>query len=471
MARSALRFEVSDRGRQFVRRAILVTEIFARSLIVLESFGLGVPFEVGLRLVSDVAEQRGRCAAVTGLDVTMAPFAATYAIEEVARVISVLRPALYFLRCYHRPLARAPAALNCAVERRADGKFVRRDVVGDDLVAVVHQVESAFRSAKFDVAIARAGQRRAGVDLCETDERAAPLTVLILPDDFERVRDFAIVFDGEIAAHRGHRHRPVLAERPMNRVQIWNAHVRELAAGITVKPAEAVEGAVLVVRDFGRRAEPSLPVEIGGRRFVRRFADAFGPFVLNVEGARVGDLADAAASNELDGLAAVIRRTPLQADLHYALMPLGRLDHPAALCDRERKRLLDIDVLASLTGVNHLQRVPVVRRGDDHCVHVFHLQQLPIVLELSRATADLLRGEIHVRLMNVADGDDLGVFVLEETVQHLVAAIANRDAAETNAVIRSQHTPTAERRADGSRRRDFSKVSASQFAHSRSLLA
>src|SRR5262245_16419902 len=115
--------------------------------------------------------------------------------------------------------------------------------------------------------------------------------------------------------------------------------------------------------------------------------------------------------------------------------------------------------------------MPVVGRGDDHRVHVFHLQQPPIVLELSRAAADLLRGEIHVRLMNVTYGDDLGVLVREETVQHLVAAIANRDAAETYAVIRSQHTPAAERRADGSRRRDFRKVSASQFAHSSSLLS
>src|SRR5215475_5818135 len=251
----------------------------------------------------------------------------------------------------------------------------------------------------------------------------------------------------------------------MNHVHIVNAHVRELAAGITVEPAEAVEGAVLVVRDFRRRAEPRIPVEIGWWLFVRRLADAFGPFVLNVEGARGCDLADAAAANELDGLAAVIRRTSLQADLHDALVPLSRLDHPAAFGDHERKRLLDVDILARLTGVNHLQRVPVVGRGDDHRVHVFHIQQLPIVLELSRAAADLLRGEIHVRLINVAYGDDLGVLVREETFQHLVAAIANRDAAETNAVIRSQYTPAAERRADGSRCRDFSKVSASQFAH------
>src|SRR5262249_58791516 len=117
---------------------------------------------------------------------------------------------------------------------------------------------------------------------------------------------------------------------------------------------------------FGRGAEQGLPSEIGGRRVVRRFADAFGPFVLDVEGAQGGDLADAAATNDLDGLAAVIRRTPLQADLHYALIPLSRLDHPAAFGDRERKRLLDINILARLTGVNHLQRMPVVGRGDDH---------------------------------------------------------------------------------------------------------
>src|SRR5262245_10680184 len=213
----------------------------------------------------------------------------------------------------------------------------------------------------------------------------------------------------------------------MNHVQIVNAHVRELPAGITVEPAETIEGAVHVVRDFRSGAEPRLPVEIGWRRFVRRGADAFGPFVLNVEGAHGGDLPDAAAANELDGLAAVIRRTPLEADLHYALMPLSRLDHPAAFGDHERKRLLDINVLARLTGVNHLQRVPVVGCGDGHRLHVFDFHELPIVLELSWAAAGLLRGEIHIRLMNVADGDDLGVLVREEPVQDLIAAIADAD--------------------------------------------
>jgi hypothetical protein len=50
--------------------------------------------------------------------------------------------------------------------------------------------------------------------------------------------------------------------------------------------------------------------------------------------------------------------------------------------------------------------------------------------------------------MNVADGDDLGVLVREESVQHLIAAIADCDEAQANAVIRAPHTPTAERRTD-----------------------
>jgi len=55
----------------------------------------------------------------------------------------------------------------------------------------------------------------------------------------------------------------------------------------------------------------------------------------------------------------------LRPHLHHA-PPCGRrLDHPLALADGVRERLLDVDVLAGLAGQNCHFGVPVVRRGDD----------------------------------------------------------------------------------------------------------
>jgi len=57
-----------------------------------------------------------------------------------------------------------------------------------------------------------------------------------------------------------------------------------------------------------------------------------------------------------------------------------RLHHAPALDDIVRDRLLDVDVLAVLTGPDGGQRVPVVWRGDYQGVDVFHFQQLADVL-------------------------------------------------------------------------------------------
>ena len=72
----------------------------------------------------------------------------------------------------------------------------------------------------------------------------------------------------------------------------------------------------------------------------------------------------------------------MDAHLANPAVPAHRLNHRPAFGDTERKRLLDIHVLARLAGLNRLQRVPVVGRGDDHRVHLFHREQPPVILEL-----------------------------------------------------------------------------------------
>ncbi len=141
----------------------------------------------------------------------------------------------------------------------------------------------------------------------------------------------------------------------------------------------------------------------------------------------------------------------MQAGLANPPMALDRLDHRAPFGDAQRDRLLDIDILARLAGVDGLQGVPVVGCGDDDGVHVLEFEQLAVVLEPLGAGADLLRREVEVGLVDVADGDDLGVGLLEEAVEHLVAAVAQADEAEADAVIGAEDAEGREGRggADG----------------------
>src|SRR5207247_9684344 len=70
----------------------------------------------------------------------------------------------------------------------------------------------------------------------------------------------------------------------------------------------------------------------------------------------------------------------LRAVLHDAAVFLGRFDALAALENIVADRLLDIDVLAGLTGPNRDQRVPVIAGGDRNRVQLLVVEGLAHVL-------------------------------------------------------------------------------------------
>jgi hypothetical protein len=141
----------------------------------------------------------------------------------------------------------------------------------------------------------------------------------------------------------------------------------------------------------------------------------------------------------------------LDAHGHDPLVAIDGLRHAAGLVDGMSHRLLAVDVLLSLAGVDRLPRVPVVGGGDHHCVDVFAVEQAAIVLGddvlvvllqaalLGRrveAAADLL-----VAVPDVGDADNVDglAFLLlhvEEHFQMLLAAPAGADDAEPDGLIR-----------------------------------
>ena len=112
--------------------------------------------------------------------------------------------------------------------------------------------------------------------------------------------------------------------------------------------------------------------------------------------------------------------------------PVDGVAERPALGDRERRRLLQVHVLARFDRGDRDERVPVVRRADHDGVHVLVREQLPVV-EVARdavvglagllavVAVDERLGVFHPPAVEVAHGDDPGRVVLPDA-RHVVAA-------------------------------------------------
>ena len=220
-----------------------------------------------------------------------------------------------------------------------------------------------------------------------------------------------------------------------------------------VPPAELVRQDVQVERPLGARAQPEVPVEARRRGGVGQLADPGGGHVVGQAGPGHGHLADRARLHQLGELGVKLRRPPLRAHLHHPVVAPRRLDHPTALADGERERLLGIDVLARIAGHDRLEGVPVVGRGDDHGIDVLLVEDpaeilVPLdrpaeirqprrdpVAQLLEVRMDLVELPVEGRAHRRRRGDDLGILMGAEGVQDLHAAIADAEAADAHPVV------------------------------------
>ena len=85
-------------------------------------------------------------------------------------------------------------------------------------------------------------------------------------------------------------------------------------------------------------------------------------------------VADAAVADQLAGAAETLVRALLAAGLEDDLRLVDRVAHRAAFGDRERQRLLAVDVFLGLARLDDHDRVPVVRSADFDGVDVVAAQ-------------------------------------------------------------------------------------------------
>ena len=79
------------------------------------------------------------------------------------------------------------------------------------------------------------------------------------------------------------------------------------------------------------------------------------------------------------GLDQVRRAAALRADLDDTLMFARRGEHGLSFHDVHANRLLDIDIRPGFDRGHHCERMPMVRRADEHDVQVFFFEHLPII--------------------------------------------------------------------------------------------
>ncbi len=103
-------------------------------------------------------------------------------------------------------------------------------------------------------------------------------------------------------------------------------------------------------------------------------------------------VADPAVADQLAGAAEAMVRPLLAAGLEDDVMLAHRVAHGAALGDRQRQRLLAVDVLAGLARLDHRDRVPVVRRADLDGVDVFPAQDFAISRQRRRSRGNVPEG-------------------------------------------------------------------------------
>ena len=177
-----------------------------------------------------------------------------------------------------------------------------------------------------------------------------------------------------------------------------------------------------IVRPHRGRADVEVPVQFRRRIAIGREAAAGRP-VRVVPDLDHRDVAQPARLNDLDRLAIVLLAVLLRADLHDAIVLLGRLDQVASFADRVAQRLFEVHILAGLAGGHGDRHVPVGLRGDDHRVDVLVFQQLAeVVIRGDLFATGLLAACGQMVRVHVAHGDHPHAGQFHEAGHHLISA-------------------------------------------------
>ncbi len=150
-------------------------------------------------------------------------------------------------------------------------------------------------------------------------------------------------------------------------------------------------------------------------------------------------------------------RSLLHAHLADAVVHPRRLDDRRALLDRQRQRLLDVDVLAGRQRVERDWTVPVIRHGDEHRVDVLLVEERAMVFVGLRALRRLLSA-LDLCAVDVAETDEVRRPQREEIGHVADAARAASNQPHAQPILRAQNARRRQRRRRGRRTNSLQKI-------------
>ncbi len=283
--------------------------------------------------------------------------------------------------------------------------------------------QGGFGAAEFEAAVVDGGGHGALVDDIEAgiaqrglkSVRAIPLR-----------KDMFIGEDLGVAGLVG-LHGPVDDVNPMG---------EEIGHGATARvpePAPEIES-FCAERLVGSAALPLLPIEGLHVDRLERLR-CVGEIVLPPIGADLRNAAEAAALNEIDGVAKVAPTALLHPALQDLFAGADRAGEGGAFLQGVGDWLFEIDVFAGRDGVDSHADVPVVGRGDEDGVELLVENFAIIDVGGGGETVGAQFYGVATGTVDVTDGYDLVVGDFVGGVQQVVHAAASADNADAKSVV------------------------------------
>ena len=183
----------------------------------------------------------------------------------------------------------------------------------------------------------------------------------------------------------------------------------------------------------GGLIEPGIPVEAGRNRLSRRERRRRRGGAAVVHRADLEERSEPPVADELARQPVDLHRALLRPHLDDAVVPPGRLDQRPPLRHVERQRLLGVDILPRLTGMDAGKHALKLPRSHDHRIDVGAVEDPPVV-DVHRPRAPLLLPEgMRPRHIDIAQRHDVGP--LRQLLEEERRAPADADGADAEPFI------------------------------------
>ncbi len=230
-------------------------------------------------------------------------------------------------------------------------------------------------------------------------------------------------------------------EPPAADVHFVDTLVRDIAVSGVPEPMPVVVETIRIERLHCGRSHPQIVVDARRHRRIGFVADRFTALV--AQPFRHIDLAESAFAHQIDGALVMFQTARLHSTLHDAIVFARGLYRAPSFADVVTGRFFHIHVFSGLAGPDGGKNVPVIRRGNGHCVDIFVVEDFSqIAVGLGRRTLELLEIALaasDLLLIDVADGRHAAAAGLRE-IQHVIApTAAQSDHGDVDAIVRAQY--------------------------------